>query len=281
MASVWLALSTQHARLVAIKTIRAEHAGDIRFREMFLDEARISAEIDDPNVARALDRGDDNGVLYLVMEWIDGDSLSTLLKSLARRGAPFPLAIGMRIVADVCSGLHAIHELGLVHRDVSPQNILIASNGVAKIIDFGIAQAQNRIRDDSTIGILKGKLHYMAPEQASGNVVDRRADLWGAGAVLYRLIQGSPPFRGPNQLATLHILTSGRPPKALPAESPAAVQSVVSRALAHDPRARYGSAADLRRAIEAAMADSAITATTDDVARFRAEHLAPSSDARP
>jgi eukaryotic-like serine/threonine-protein kinase len=291
MASVWVArLQGKHGfeKLVAIKTILPKLSGDEMFQQMFLDEARISAGIEHTNVAQILDLGDDRGILYLVMEWVDGDSLSKLQGALQRKGASIPLGVSMRILADACGGLHAAHELrgkdghslGVVHRDVSPQNILVAANGSAKVIDFGIAKAQGRLAGETSAGLLKGKVQYMAPEQALGKPIDRRADVWAVGAIFYHLAGGQPPYSGPNQLATLHLLTAGRPPLPLPPSVPPPIQQVIAKALSIDPERRYETAAELQRALEQTMAQTGYATTTADVAAFTLEHLASRSKAR-
>jgi eukaryotic-like serine/threonine-protein kinase len=291
MASVWVArVQGKHGfeKLFAIKTILPQYAGDERFQRMFLEEARISSRIEHPNVAQILDLGDEQGTLYLVMEWVDGDSLSKLQRALERKGSSIPYGISLRILADACAGLHAAHELsdkdgaplGVVHRDISPQNILVTTKGAAKIIDFGVAKARDRLVRDTTTAFPKGKIHYMAPEQALGGATDRRADVWAMGAVLYHLVAGRPPFDGPNQVATLHMLTSGRPPLPLPAEVPAAVQNVIRLTLSLDPAKRYATAADLQSALEETMTSSGLATTIADVAAFSAVALADRAKAR-
>ena len=288
MASVWLArLHGKHGfeKLVAVKTILPQYASDPRFQRMFLDEARIAAGIEHANVAQILDLGEQHGVLYLVMEWIDGDSLSKLQRTVRKRGRAMPMGIVLRIMADICAGLHAAHELrdpssgenlGVVHRDVSPQNILVSVNGAAKLIDFGIAKARDRVSGDATdatAGLLKGKIQYMAPEQAMSKSVDRRADVWALGAVSYYLLAGAPPYDGANQLATLHMLTSGEPPPPLPPSYPRELDALCRQALAYDIEARMGSAAELQRALERLMIASGCHTTSSDVAAFVHEHL--------
>ena len=291
MASVWVArLQGKHGfeKLVAIKTILPKLSGDEMFQQMFLDEARISAGIQHLNVAQILDLGDDRGIIYLVMEWVDGDSLSKLEHAVLRKGQSIPFGISMRVLADACGGLHAAHELrgkdgvplGVVHRDVSPQNILIAANGTAKVIDFGIAKARDRLAGETSAGFLKGKVQYMAPEQALGKPTDRRADVWAIGAILYHFVSGRPPFNGPNQLATLHLLTAGRPPLPLPSSVPAPIQQVIAKALAHEPDRRYETAAELQRALEQTIVQTGLTTSIADVAAFTAEHLAGRAKAR-
>jgi len=284
MAEAWVARLQGRfgfEKLVAIKTILPKFASDPRFQRMFLDEARIASGIEHTNVAHTLDLGEERGVLYIVMEWIDGDALSKLHRAVDRKGQPLPIGILLRIVADACGGLHAAHELRgadgsplhVVHRDVSPQNILVSARGEAKLIDFGVAKARDRVAGDTNAGMLKGRIVYMAPEQALGREVDRRADLWAVGALLYHLLSGRPPYEGENPLATLHLLTSGEPPPPLPAHVPAPVARLVERALSHSPDGRPADADEMQAAIERAMVEANARATVADVAQFCALHL--------
>ena len=293
MASVWLARQRGRDghgfdRLVAVKTILPQLAEDERFRRMFLDEARIALRIEHVNVTRVLELGEAGDVLYLVMEYVDGDSLSKLQRDCRKAGVTIPPGIVMRILADACSGLHAAHErrgedgrlLDVVHRDVSPQNLLVSTRGVTKVIDFGVARARNRIADETSAGTLKGKIRYMAPEQALGGSVDRRADVWGVGATLYRLLAGKPPYRAESTLEILKVLTSGRPPPPLPPSIHPAIASVASRALVIPVGARFETAARMREAMEDALIEAGIPTTSDDVASFVAAHLASAAERR-
>jgi len=284
MASVWLARQRgKHGfeKLVALKTILPKFAAEVRFREMLLDEARIVSRIEHPNVAQILDVGDCRDILYLVMTYVDGAALSKLNQACQRKNVSIPTGVVLRIMADACAGLHQAHELKdasgraleVVHRDVSPDNILVSSKGVAKLIDFGIAKARSRLVADTDPDIFKGKTVYMSPEQALGDPVDRRADVWSVGSVLYKLLAGRPPYRGQNLLATLQLLLSGQPPAPLPSSVHPAIASVVRRALEHEPKDRYATAADLREAIEDAMIEAMLPTTVGDVAAFAAEHL--------
>src|SRR5262249_4368578 len=146
----------------------------------------------------------------------------------------------------------------------SPQNILVSTKGVAKLIDFGIAKARDRIAGDTSAGLLKGKVQYMAPEQALGQKLDSRADIFAIGAILYHLFAGKPAYEGENQLATLHNLTSGRAPAPLPASVPKSVEDVIKKAMAFAPESRFATGADMQRALEKAMVEAQISTSTAD-----------------
>src|SRR5450432_667070 len=174
MASVWVARQRgKHGfeKLVAIKTILPKFAADVRFQEMFLDEARIASRIEHANVAQIFDLGEENEILYLVMEYVEGDALSKLNRACQRSGIRIPTGVILRVLSDTCAGLHEAHEmrdgsgrpLEIVHRDVSPHNILVSTRGTAKLIDFGIATARSRAGAETSSGVLKGKIQYMAP----------------------------------------------------------------------------------------------------------------------
>ncbi|WP_394821690.1 serine/threonine-protein kinase [Pendulispora albinea] len=282
MASVWLAClhgACNFEKLVAVKTILPQYASDVRFREMFLDEARLAACIKHPNVVQILDLAEFGGVLYQAMEWVDGESLSKIMRVLQAqrtRQNALPLGIALRIMADISAGLHVAHDLsnaegkhlGVVHRDISPQNILVSINGIPKLIDFGIAKARDRVACETTAGVVKGKLRFMAPEQAMGKKVDRRSDVWALGAVTYYLLTGNSPYEGDNQLATLRMLTSGEPPPPLPPTYPRRIDAICQKAMAFDPEARMATAVELRRALEMAMLEVGCQTSSGDVAAF-------------
>ena len=291
MASVWIARQTgKHGfrRLVAVKTILPKYASEARFQRMFIDEARIASRIEHANVVQIVDVGEQHNVTYLVMEYVDGDALSKLHRELERKGMRLPPGVILRVLADVCGGLHAAHELrddgglllGVVHRDVSPQNVLVSGTGVAKLIDFGIAKARDRLSGDTNADQLKGKVRYMAPEQALGRTMDRRADLWAVGALLYHLLCGKPPYEGENDMQTLFLLSSGRPPTPLPPSVHPAIVALVKHALAHAPDKRFSTALELGRAIEAAMVEAQVETSTAAVAAFLAEHVSERAQKR-
>lgn len=266
MAAVWGARqrgSRGFSKVVAIKTMLPSISDDPRFEKMFLAEAQIASRIRHGNVVEILDLGEENDILYLVMEWVDGESLSALRRRAAERGG-IPLRIAVRIVADVCAGLHAAHELvddeghpfGLVHRDVSPQNVLVGYDGMVKILDFGVAKVAGRTTDTTNIGQARGKPPYMAPEQALGKEVDRRADIFALGVIFYQLIVGRHPFRGENDIATLHNIISDQlvvAPRTIDHKISAQVEAIAMRALERDPHRRFQSTREFELALEATL----------------------------
>jgi serine/threonine protein kinase len=232
--------------------------------------------------------GEQHGATYLIMEYVEGEALSTIHRDLKKKGISLPPGISLRIASDVCAGLHAAHELrdaqgellGVVHRDVSPQNVLVTASGDAKLIDFGIAKARGRVASETNAGTLKGKVRYMAPEQAISSSVDRAADVWGVGAVLYDLLSGRPPYEGENDVQTLLALVGGKAPVALPRSVHPAIAAVVERALAPDPKRRFATAAEMQQAIEDSMIQASVATGTGLVARFLAEHLSERAQKR-
>ena len=284
MACVWIARQTgKHGfeRLVAVKTILPKLASEARFQSMFQDEARLSSRIRHGNVVQILDVGEQHGTTYLVMEYVNGDSLSTVHRFVKKHGQMLPVGVLLRILADVCGGLHCAHELrgdsgeplGVVHRDVSPHNVLVSGSGEAKLIDFGIAKARDRLTGETNTGTIKGKIRYMAPEQALGGAIDRRADLWGIGAIMYDALAGRPPYDFGNDVKTLLALTSKVPPLPLPASVPAGVAAVVARALSKNAQERFVTAAEMQQSIEEAMVAANVATSTASVGEFLAKHV--------
>ncbi len=291
MATVWLAQlrgKRGFEKLFAIKTIRTELLEDPRFQEMFLDEARITSGIQHPNVAQILDLGEQQDVLFIVMEWVDGESLAKIRRLLAKRGAKLPLGIALRILADACAGLHAAHELsdqrgerlGIVHRDVSPQNLLVAVSGSVKVIDFGIAKAQNRTQGETKTGVVKGKIQYMAPEQVKkGRTVDRRADIWSLGICLHELVAGKTPTDADDDVEIIRKLLADEAPQ-IAADLPEPVVRILQSSMVLDPDARFPTAVGMQRALESAMKELGEIATSEDIAAFLRSDLPELTDGR-
>ncbi len=254
--------SSGFARTVAIKKLHSHFARDPEFRAMLLDEARLASRIRHPNVVSTLDvvaRGDE---LLLVMEYVHGESLSSLLRLAHDAGGP-PLPIVAALVSGMLHGLHAAHEardedgepLHIVHRDVSPQNVMVGADGVARVLDFGVAKAAGRSQTTRD-GQVKGKLAYMAIEQLRGGVIDRRTDVYAAGVVLWEALTGKRLFAGDNEGMTVtNILERPpQPPSTCVAGLPKEVDDITLRALARSPAKRFETARDMAIALETAVA---------------------------
>jgi serine/threonine protein kinase len=257
MGEVWLA--RRAGQLVVVKTLLPHLAHDAELITMFEDEARIASRLDHPNVCRAfgLERAD--GVHFLALEYVPGGDLRALAKACAQRGLPLPPELACRIVADAAAGLHYAHSLrdprgqpyGIVHRDVSPQNILVTPLGAVKVIDFGVAKATGRAQRTAP-GVLKGKLEYMSPEQVASREVDARSDVFALGIVLHELLTGENPFKGESDASTLARLRACvvPPPSSVEPRVPGTLDELVLRALSKDRERRFQSAGELRRAID-------------------------------
>ncbi len=285
MAEVWLARQRGElgfTRIVALKMIRPEYAADAVFRNMFLDEARLAARLHHANAVEVLDLGETDRVLYLAMAYVEGESLYGLIQR-AKDGDPdarLPLATAVRIVADVCAGLHAAHDLvdddgkplGLVHRDVSPHNVLVGLDGIARVTDFGIAKALGRLTDETETGHVKGKLAYLAPEQARRLPPDRRADVFAAGIVLWELLTGARLFKGEDVPDTLLNVSNKKiPDPRSVADVPDAIAEATLRALARDPSERFQTAREMQDALEDAARRSGEVASAKDVSAVVAD----------
>lgn len=257
MAAVFLGRLSGMAgfeKLVAIKVVHPHLAEQAEFVEMFLDEARLSAKIHHPNAVEIFEVGEEDGLFFMAVELVQGKSLDDLQKGINRAGLRLEPRAFLTMVAKVCDALDAAHNLktpggsplNLVHRDISPSNILISYDGFVKLIDFGIAYAQERIAKTQS-GVVKGTYGYMAPEQLQGKRVDRRADIFSLGVVLYLLATGRHPFPGETQIARVSLVLQGcsEPPSAvLPGIDPA-LDLVIMKALSSDPADRQQTAREL------------------------------------
>ncbi len=262
MATVYLARLGGVAgfqRFVAIKRLHPHLAREPEFVDMFLDEARLAARIHHPNVVPILEIGESEHGYYLVMEYVEGDTAARLLARSLQGNGRLPPSVALRIVLDALTGLHAAHELcddervplEIVHRDVSPQNILVGVDGVTRITDFGVARAASRLSTTRS-GQLKGKLAYMAPEQARGTELDRRADVFAMGAVMWELLAGKRLFKGEGEAETLNRVLFEPIPllRASDPSTPIAIEDVCMRALQRDPAYRFASAAEMADELE-------------------------------
>lgn len=280
MAQVWAARlrgARQFQKIVAVKTMLPKLSDDEQFEQMFLDEASLASQVRHPNAVEIMDLGEQNGVLYLVMEWIEGVPLNQLMKA-AKAAGGMPPAVAARIAMQACAGLHAAHELkdekgqlvGLVHRDVSPQNLLVTYDGVTKVVDFGVAKATALGGSATVAGQVKGKVSYMAPEQVNGEGLDRRADVFALGIILYALTTGKHPFRRESEAATMYNICSPDPvvpPSRVRADYPKELEPIVLKALEKDRGKRYGSADEMLRALDALPSHLRVSSDAD-VAAF-------------
>ncbi len=293
MATVYLGRAIGEGgfeRLVAIKVMHDHVAAESEFRDMFLDEARLAARIRHPNVVAVIDIQKAPEGLFLVMDYIDGPSLFQLRKKLAEKGEKIPLDVTLRIFVDSLSGLHAAHDLTgvdgaplhLVHRDVSPQNILIGRDGITRITDFGVARAEARITSTRG-GQLKGKIGYMPPEQIRNEDLDRRGDVYATGVALWEALVGRKLFDASSDAALVHMIITGakQSPHDLDPTIPKEVSDVCMQALALRAEGRPESAAAFADALEEAAARAGTpVATSRRVASFL-KGLPRSISARP
>jgi serine/threonine-protein kinase len=278
MASLFLARrqgAAGFARHVAVKVVHEHLVQDMQFVRMFVDEAKLAARIQHPNVVHVEELGEQDGTYFLVMEYVHGCSLAELLSALAKNRRRMSSSLAVWTAMQVAEGLHAAHEttdskgepLGVVHRDVSPQNVLLAAKGHVKLIDFGIAKARGR--QQSTVGgALKGKFRYMAPEQAASSRVDRRTDVYALGIVLWEMLAMRRLFSGETDVELLDQVRDPQivPPSQYASHVPPELDRVVMSALARDPAERPQTALELRRSLAEAMP----TAGTLDAAQLAA-----------
>jgi hypothetical protein len=259
---------------LCVKRILPAFAGDRRFVRMFVSEARIAMALDHGNIAQVFDFGQEGRELFLAMELVDGHSLARVHRQVRRAGLRFPVPLALQIVREVCKALHHAHErvdeqgrrLAIVHRDVSPQNVLLAYDGQVKLVDFGIARASSVA---ATGGGLVGKVPYMAPEQARGEEVDRRADVFGCGAVLFELLSGRTPI-DPSTDPVLFQISDPTIPSlsdVAPDVDPV-LAALVDRALAADRGARFPSALAFQEALAAYVERRRLRANEEDVGRL-------------
>lgn len=262
MASVWLARTTGAGGFVhvcAVKRVHPHLAKQAQFVDMFLDEARIAARIRHANVCRVFDFGRVDGVPFIAMEYLAGVPFSAVIARLARDVRADRLVAACALVAEAAAGLHAAHELrdanghllDVVHRDISPQNLFLTFDGVVKVVDFGIASARDKVHDTQT-GEVKGKLAYMLPEQMHGHRVDRRADVWSLGVVLWELCCVARLFRRSSQPETMDAVLNADidVPSQREADVPPALDAIVMRALSRDPAERFATAGELSEALD-------------------------------
>jgi len=277
MATVYLARSVGVAgfeREVALKLTHAHLRENREFASDLIEEAKLAVRIRHPNVVSVLDAGEDSHGLFLVMDYVEGDTLAALQAGAASRGSRLPWRVGLRLLLDALAGLQAAHDLrdvdgramGLVHRDFSPQNVLVGIDGTGRLTDFGIAKAVTRLGQTST-GVIKGKLGYMPPEQARGMPLDRRCDVWAAGVVAWELIAGTRLYSGDEAAMLLKIVSETPPPLHEVVEDvPAEIERAIARALEPDRNRRWPTASAFARALQAAAQPLELIGEPEEVA---------------
>ncbi|HVH43799.1 MAG TPA: serine/threonine-protein kinase, partial [Labilithrix sp.] len=291
MATVYLARSEGHGgfdRYVALKHTAEHLRSDPYFAEHLVEEAKLVAHLRHPNVVPVLDVGvDERGAVFLVMEYVPGDSLGGLLRAARESKVPLPPRVGLRILLDALAGLHAAHEHAdedgnshhIVHRDFSPQNILVGTDGVARLTDFGIAKATSRV-SFSVAGTMKGKVSYASPEQARGRSVDRRCDVWAAAVVAWEIIAGHKLY--PPTPRTLIDIVERPPPRlrTVVADVPQEIDDAIAQSLQLDAAERPASAQAFARMLSAAARDANMLAEIDEVAAYVQRAVGPELEER-
>jgi serine/threonine-protein kinase len=268
-------------RWVAVKQLHEHLADKPKTVNMFLDEARTSARLNHPHVVQVTDFGVEGRIPYLVMEYVNGENLSLLNGRFRKKSSHIPFALASWIIARACEGLHHAHELTtsagkpleLVHRDVSPQNILISYDGIVKVTDFGIAKVADRSLSFVEDGVVRGKIAYMSPEQARNKSIDRRSDIFALGILLYETTLGRRLFRVKNPRETLLRIAevNVERPKSINPLFPSELEVIIRRALSRDPNARYQTSREMQRDLDRYVTSTGEDVTTAELADFMAQ----------
>ena len=260
MAEVFMARDALLNRPVALKLMHPEFAGNKAFVERFRREAQAAASINDPRIVSIYDWGSDEGTYFIVMEYVEGNTLSEIIRS----SGPLDISSAVKIAADVCGGLQLAHAKGIVHRDIKPANIALTVNGQTKVMDFGIARAASDGAENVTqTGMVIGTASYFSPEQAQGRTVDARSDVYSVGVVLYEMLTGVVPFKGdsPVAVAYKHVTEDPVPPRELASDLSPELEAVVMKAMAKNPDNRYQTADQMRQDLERILRGEQVEAT--------------------
>jgi serine/threonine protein kinase len=283
MAELFLARKSDSEQLYVLKKILPKYAHSSRMVQLFQDEAKLAASLDHPNIVRVHDVGDAGRDHFFAMEYLHGQDVRTILHRAFRTGSKMPLAHAVSIARQVAAALHYAHDkrrgdgtlLDVVHRDVSPSNVIVAFDGIVKLVDFGVAKAASSTIKTRT-GTLKGKIAYMSPEQARGAPLDRRSDIFSLGIVLWEMVTTQRLFRGENDLATLQLVINQPPkrPSEVAPECPPELEAIIMRALSQDVARRYQSAAELERDLAAFAQARELDQSPAALARYLSELFA-------
>ena len=273
-----------YEKQVAIKRVLPQLAADPRFVNMFLDEARVSLALSHANIVSVFDVSRAGDTYFIVMEYVEGINLKALMERARASGQPFPTPVAVQIGIEVCKALAYAHErrdpsgksLGIVHRDVSPPNILVSREGEVKVTDFGLAKAASQVQSTDP-GIVKGKYGYLSPEAAAGEAVDARSDIFALGIILWELLAGRRLFHGENDLVTLQRVKEARVPALAPlcADLHPELEAIIRRALNADPARRYQTARELGTDLTHFLFAAGISVSSYDVAHYLAFALHP------
>jgi len=286
MAHVFLAVShgpVGFSKLSVLKVVRPHLAEDPEILQMFLDEARLAGRLNHANVVQTYEVGEEGGQYVLVMEYLEGQPLRAIQKRMRMKGGTIPLPLQLKILVDALSGLNYAHELRdfdgtpltLVHRDVSPHNIFVTYDGQVKVLDFGIAKAATSSQETKS-GVIKGKISYMAPEQFQMGPVDRRADIYSMGAIIWQTATGYRLWKGANDAQVLYAVSHGEIPRPSDVKSgvPAELERICMRALAVDPNDRYPTASDMQRDLREYASELSTAVSALELGAFVAKEFA-------
>ena len=282
MAELFLALQKSVAgfeKLIVIKRILPSMNQDAAFIEMLLHEARIAATLSHPNIVQIFDVGSAEGLYFIAMEHVHGEDIRSVVRQMKQKSVPeFPLEHALAIALGMCAGLAYAHEkpdldgtpLGIVHRDISPQNVVLTFSGDVKIVDFGIAKSDNKMAGDTKSGKLKGKVPYMSPEQARGEQIDARSDIFATGVMLFELTTGKRLFKGASEFETLKLICEREYPKPsqIRPAYPPKLEAIVMKALAKDRNQRYQSAREMQSDLEQFVRDERIPVSNIALSQF-------------
>jgi len=280
MAEIFLARTESAAgveRHVVLKRVLPQRATDIAFVHMFLDEVRLASQLQHPNIAQVFDTGKLGDSYFFTMEYVHGETVRELLHRSYAVGQPIPIGCALTIVAGAAAGLHHAHErvgtdgqpLGIVHRDVSPSNLMVSYEGNVKVVDFGVAKASHR-SSETQAGTVKGKIGYMAPEQCRGSEIDLRCDVFSLGIVLWELLVGERLFKRVTDYESMEAIVDEPtpPPSSKRPDIPPELDAVVLKLLAKDPDDRYQSAEEAHEAIETVAMQAGISLSVPALRRF-------------
>ena len=283
MADIFLAKSVNEAgieRYVVLKRVLAERSKDTHFAEMFLDEARLAAQLQHPNIAQVHDIGKLGGSYFYTMEYVHGEDVRVILYTLQQKQRQLPVNLALHIASSALSGLHHAHTrqtadgtpLEVVHRDVTPSNLMVSFEGAVKLLDFGVAKAAQR-STESRAGTIKGKIAYLSPEQCKSTVIDRRSDIYSLGIVLHEMLTGRRLYKRDTDFNTMYAITMEEvtPPSAHREGISPALDRIVLTALSKDPATRYQSADVMVEAIEGLVAEERHVMSVSSMARFMRE----------